>query len=254
MIQHDPDGQDGMINALINWSVINEYAGCRLGEWAQNKKDADKNTFARWINEDNSSCAFIFTDMEFYKSGRTRVDNKKDTIINSRSVQEFSLRWRFQKNKDNGAKLFYKENKYNPARCPKEHALKIRRRAQRLNVKRGHPIGVYKDSAGQMRYINEEEIKAWLQAAARAVYGITDPQQLKLWSAHSYRVGACVTLHIAKVDADTIKIRLRWKSDCYRDYLRDVDCLADLHNAAVARDVEKLRIMLDDSAATALAA
>ena len=50
---------------------------------------------------------------------------------------------------------------------------------------------------------------------------------------HSIRVGACVLLHAANSVPETIKFRLRWRSDAYRMYLRDTTQLAHAHNMAV---------------------
>ena len=48
------------------------------------------------------------------------------------------------------------------------------------------------------------------------------------------RVGACVLLYSSNASADTIKWRLRWKSDSYRMYLRDTAAIAQTHNLCVA--------------------
>ena len=252
MEQEDPNGPDGLVSALKNWSVINSYAGNRLGEWAQEYSDTRRGTFSRWTDIDNSARAFIFKDLVFFKEGMIRTDNSRSKIIKETDVAVTGLVYRFQKNQNNGQMLKYKANKKNPQQCMCNNALAVRRRAQRLRVKKGVPIAVFRDSKGKTCFINNKHIEKWLQSAARAVYKITDPKELALWSAHSYRVGACVQLHIARVDADTIKIRLRWKSDTYRDYLRDVDFLQELHNAAInGATAEKIAIMLDDEHAHA---
>ena len=51
------------------------------------------------------------------------------------------------------------------------------------------------------------------------------------------RVGACVLLYSSNASADTIKWRLRWKSDSYRMYLRDTAAIAQTNNLCVAYTV-----------------
>ena len=77
-----------------------------------------------------------------------------------------------------------------------------------------------------MEYIDDLSITKVLRDSATAVYGITDPVDLKKFTSHSIRVGACVLLHASDYDHDYIKFRLRWQSDTYRVYLRNVASLA----------------------------
>jgi hypothetical protein len=67
------------------------------------------------------------------------------------------------------------------------------------------------------------------------LYNITDPKELQRFSSHSIRVGAAVTLHTCGKDGEYIKIRLRWRSDTFRLYLRNTEFIADQHNEAVAK-------------------
>jgi hypothetical protein len=58
--------------------------------------------------------------------------------------------------------------------------------------------------------------------AASRVYQL-DPKkhsaELKRWSAHSLRVGACTILQAIGFSATLIKWLLRWRSDAYMTYL-----------------------------------
>ena len=68
-----------------------------------------------------------------------------------------------------------------------------------------------------------------LKLAAKSAHGITATADLKKFTPHSPRVGACVLLHIMGKLPDFIKKRLRWRSDSYEDYLRHIDHVADDH-------------------------
>ena len=65
-----------------------------------------------------------------------------------------------------------------------------------------------------------------------AVYGVS-PAEAKQWASHSLRVGACVILHLAGFYSHQIKFDLRWNSDTFMDYLRDVVALAHRRNDAM---------------------
>ena len=72
-----------------------------------------------------------------------------------------------------------------------------------------------------------------LHDIAREVYNITDKEDLNRWSAHSIRVGAAVTMHIAGATPEDIKVHLWWRSNTFMLYLRDVPALAAKHNQTV---------------------
>ena len=54
-------------------------------------------------------------------------------------------------------------------------------------------------------------------------------RKLSKFTAHSVRVDACVILHSQGVSTEDIKFRLRWRSDAFRMYLRNIVALAEQH-------------------------
>ena len=62
---------------------------------------------------------------------------------------------------------------------------------------------------------------------------VKDKAVLQLWSAHSLRVGACVILHTMGFTGTQIKFLLRWKSDTFMMYLRNVALLSDQQDEAI---------------------
>ena len=65
-------------------------------------------------------------------------------------------------------------------------------------------------------------------------------KRLDRFSSHSVRVWACVLLHTHGKSPDYIKLRLRWRSDSYKDYLRDVSMLAIEHADVIHQAVTTL--------------
>ena len=81
-----------------------------------------------------------------------------------------------------------------------------------------------------------------MKSAAKHAHGITAVTDLKKFTPHSPRVGACVLLHITGQLADYIKKRLRWKSDTYQDYLRHIDHVASDHVKAICSCLDDLQL------------
>eukprot|EP00957_Ditylum_brightwellii_P195220 14873087-Ditylum_brightwellii.AAC.1 len=77
----------------------------------------------------------------------------------------------------------------------------MRKRAQRLSVKARTPIAVYSSSSKKKaKYISDKYIEPVLQLVAKKVYNLTLPKDIKRFSSHSIRVGACVLLHSSGKD------------------------------------------------------
>ena len=68
-----------------------------------------------------------------------------------------------------------------------------------------------------------------LQEAAKKDHGITRKEDLARFTTYYIRVGSCVKLYESGIDEETIKIRLRWKSDVFRAYLRNVIAIVKKH-------------------------
>ena len=92
--------------------------------------------------------------------------------------------------------------------------------------------------AGQQQktvtYIDDSHISTCLQEAAKSVYNISKKEDLGRFTSNSIRVGACVLLHSQNISAEDIKFRLRWRSDAFKMYLRNIVELAERHKNAVA--------------------
>ena len=148
-----------------------------------------------------------------------------------------NVRWRFQKNNDNGQVISYVEDKENPIHCYVRAAKRIRRRAICLHQEENKPIAIFcKHAKGsKIDYIDDIHINKVLQEAANAVHHVTKKDELSRFTTHSIRVGACVLLHSQQVSKEDIQFRLRWRSDSFKMYLRNIIPLAEMHKNAVAK-------------------
>ena len=107
-----------------------------------------------------------------------------------------------------------------------------------MKIESNKPIEVFTDSQKKKTkvcFIDDIHIKNILQEAASNVYDIKCKKELSAFTSHSIRVGACVLLHAQNISAEDIKFRLRWRSDTFRMYLRNILQLAERHKDAIAK-------------------
>jgi hypothetical protein len=71
-------------------------------------------------------------------------------------------------------------------------------------------------------FIRPTHINTALHSAATTVYNVMEPADLAWFSSPSIRVGACVALHAAGIPQQAMKFTLRWRSDSFYTYLRNL--------------------------------
>ena len=221
-----------LLSAMADWSEIGLFTGHRLTEWAQPAGKYDLADPELDIFGDPR--AFRLIDLEFSRSDRTRMSLQDVLASPDTETWSIKLTWRTQKNGENGEQKLFTRNPKAAGHSFVQPMLNIIRRFVSL---RGYdeytPLGIYQDDAGQTRFITANETKSTMRATAAAVYHL-DPKKhkkdLQRWSAHSYRVGACVILHAMGYTAPQIKFLLRWKSDTFLMYLRNLAIMAIQHH------------------------
>ena len=116
-------------------------------------------------------------------------------------------------------------NDKNTQFCAVRAMLRIFRREAQYQVPANFPLAIYQSRSGSRKLLTHKQMELFIKSAARTVYNIGHTGLQKL-GVHSLRVGAAVMLHAAGFTADDIKFELRWRSDAFRDYLRNILCLA----------------------------
>ena len=225
---------DNQYAAVADWLILGQQSGFRRSEWAQDRSHLKKyKDFQR--NVDGSSSAFILGDFEFRGKNNSRIDQNSVYAVNRAHI--VNVKWRFQKNNDNGQIISYVEDKENPIHCYVRAAKRIRRRAIRLQQENDKPIAIFRKQAKNTKfdYIDDTHVNKILQEAASTVHHITKKEELQRFTTHSIRVGACVLLHSQNVSKEDIQFRLRWRSDSFKMYLRNIIPLAEMHKNAVAK-------------------
>ena len=215
--------------SMLDWIILGRYTGFRKSEWCQSSQTSFERIL-EWPGQ--PPLAMIGADFEFLDADERLIDLNAN--IDMDLIQYVRIRWRHQKNKDNGEQIPFARDMLQPRFCPVLAALRIALRALRLNVPKDEPIGVFKHADGQYRFITDKMVTKLLRSAASAVLNIRPGnKQLQLWSTHSIRVTAANILHREKMSDSFIQKRLRWKSTSFLMYLRNTIYAASQHSKAL---------------------
>ena len=223
--KNKPHSEDA---AMYDWEVFGIYAGNRLSEWAQ----YDGKPIVE--NIDGTAKAFTITDLKFFGENRRRM-SLHDALRRPHLVHTIDVKWRFQKNGNNGEQKTFVRAFGHPTLCAVSALLRIAARWNALGLPKEHPLAVFTTDGtvkGKIKLIREANINAALRNAARNVYNVRG-EELERFTSHSIRVGACVALHAANVSALNIQHALRWQSDAFLIYLRNLPCQAQRTARAV---------------------
>lgn len=230
--QRDISNPHSLSNVLADWACIARQAGLRLSEYAQSSTKLRQNNGKPEKNKLGQPKAFVLSDFTFVGSNGQDLHYDDTTLLTIDHVKGGYIRWRLQKNGEKNETIPYARNDTDTSRCVIRAMLRIRRRAQLLQLPRDTPICVTLHKK-KIYYVTDTHIEDCLKSAARSVHNITDKKKLSKYSSHSWRVMACVLLYSANMSTEFIKSRLRWKSECFKMYLRHVPLLGIQHNAAV---------------------
>jgi hypothetical protein len=216
---------DDISECLYDWIALGRYTGFRRSEWAQSRKHSYEN-----VNADiHEARALIYNDLLFFDHNGHIVDKASGEPSRLFRVD---IKWRWQKNGDNGQVISFWRDDTNPTWCPVRATWRICRRAQRFGLPAHEPIGKYRDyRTNTVVFLNTQEIETYFRKVAAATTGIKDVNLLRrMFGLHSLRVTACNELDRLGVNDTFIQRRLRWKSMTFAMYLRNTIYAARRHN------------------------
>jgi hypothetical protein len=228
--------------ALRDWFEFGLLHGPRRCEWAQDQGhyNLDK---PQYIEDTKEPYAFLPIDVRVYTSSRRYFDGLDALQVPFDQWESFDITHRHQKNKQHGEKKLHSRNRRRYGRCAVAAMRRIMERYAKLVgtdriFQHTIPLAVFWDAQSRStKYITADEVQELMRSVAAELYHINpDTTQghtdLQRWSSHSLRVGACVLLYQAGFTETQIKHILRWKSNCFMDYLQNLLIIADRHNRA----------------------
>ena len=232
--------------AIANWTLCNMYAGCRGIEWAQTStKQAPLHT--HHLNTFGRAYAFTLADVQCLSASHAFLTIFQATLAPS-LVEQIKLRFDEQKNGKNGEWKLFVRNHDEPHICFITSFLQIIQRYTSLvGTSEELPLSVYRSSSPGspktvVANITTALVERTMRAAAAQAYNL-DPvkhrKQLQLWSAHSLRVGACTTLYSKGFSEAEIQFLLRWNSNAFMAYLRNLAVTSRRQNDAIT-DTSKI--------------
>jgi len=187
---------DSLDAAILDWIILGRVTGTRRSEWCQESQTVEMTT-SNLAHDSPEPKAFILADFEFFDSSNQCLYDVSSISISS--VDYVRIRWRFQKNNDNGQKIPFKRDHTRPDVCPTLAALRIYLRAQRLQVPSDTPIAVYSSSStSPFRHITAHRVVLFIRRSAQAAFNLRpNDKSLESWTCHSIRVTAANILHRA---------------------------------------------------------
>lgn len=181
--------------------------------------------------------AFTLKNFIFYTADNERLTGQQ-ALDRHDDIVRFATEYDIQKNRVNGQLIMFAREDRFPDFCPVRLALSIVRLATDLGASAPEdPLCLYRTDLGDVQYF---------RYATKLEFPRATAADLRPISTHSIRVTACVLLHEAGMDATYIKLRLRWKSNCFEVNLRNTPRITTQHNDALAFDNHELLRAITD--------
>jgi hypothetical protein len=223
--------------SLCDWFGCGLFGGFRLTEWAQ--EAGASSILSPLLDDRGVPRAFCLPDIEFRLANNKRTSQREAFDLPDKFIHRARIIFTHQKNGNNGEQRVFVRNANNSTLCFVTLLLRVFKRFIFLLgwEATATPLAIYQTPTGNICAITADDINVAMRATAAAVYGLhptKHARELQLWSSHSLRVGACVVLHAHGFTGPQIQFLLRWKSDAFMAYLRNLGFLAVQQNVALS--------------------
>ena len=238
----EPGSEKWLLGKLAN---VAKFIGPRSCEYAQKKND--KVEYHTYPSGKKVVKAFTREDLTFLdkKSSKLDVSNPESRKL----VAKVRIRWRIQKNRQNGQVVTVKREWLAEDMCGVLALWDVCANSIAIGQTKDMPIFATKAKApgSKIKYLTAGRIATLLRNAAKAAHEDITKDELSRLSSHSFRVWACVLLSEAGMSSDFIKKRLRWMGDSYQLYLRDTDVIHDQHSKALSEATARVLGLLQEN-------
>lgn len=239
---------DSVEVATSDFTGLGLRLGYRSCEYSQSENTKFRIGSHRTVHKDSTeSYAFSADDLKFYN--QKRIVSQQDIVEAPTSdaawqlCNRVSYRYPTQKNGQRYETLDYNATRQRKHFCPVYRSVCILRRFHRLvGIQfRQTPLAVYRHPSGEVRYIVRENMDARIKFAAVETYNldpVKDADFIKAFRSHSLRVGACNILYGNGVAITIIKHRLRWQSDAFMAYFRNIGKVDEVQRLAIEHAIQ----------------
>jgi hypothetical protein len=121
--------------------------------------------------------------------------------------KKMKLMFRIQKNCQNGQSITFVADDNHPHICPVHTALQIYLQAKHLGSLDDHPMGIFVNHQGVVRYLTANKIAEVLQLVAKACHPDLSRDEIMRFSSHSLGVWADILLDEAGMNPNFIKLK-----------------------------------------------
>ena len=197
------------LEAIVDLCVIAFFFLCRAGEYCRTV------ALNRHLEEGHP---FRLQDVVFITPGGNRLPAATAPLNDLKNSTGVHLTFSDQKNAVKGETIGHTKTN-DPFLCPHRAVLRRVIHMRENNMSPTTPLYTFINAKNQVKTVSGDMITKALKESAKATYnqhGI-DPS---LISTHSLRSGGATSLLCANVDATTIRLIGRWKSDAMLQYLR----------------------------------
>jgi hypothetical protein len=203
----------------------------RLSEWAQPNSRSELDN--PQLNRRGDAMAFCLRDVQFLTPGKVRIPTADVTKMDTKdpAVGRDFITCRTQKNGEDGEQRQHTRNSGILGPCHITCLMTIVQWFVRLVGDRFDvPLCVHLANDGRIRCLTDNIIACWFRKAAACVYKldpVKESEHLQKWLAHSSHVGATVVLHGMGFADAQIRFLLRWLSNAFCTYSRNVATAVD---------------------------
>jgi hypothetical protein len=224
---------------LADWYEVCLFTGARKSEWAQ-PAECHKAPGSYFRNLQNDAYAFRMADLRIETRRGERRAGLACLHFPSSDIRHMWITYRMQKNGAHGEERMYTASDGDLSFISAMYRIMLRfRRLLPSDDDLHNPLAVYRVSAeGPVHFVTPRLIMNHMRSVAAVVHRLhptKDKAALRRWSSHSLRVGACVLLQEAGFSATQIQWLLRWRSQAFMDYLRNLPGLAQQQSHALNR-------------------
>lgn len=230
--------EDHIDIVLADWYEVCLFTGARKSEWAQPDERATLlDNYQRNIFGD--AYAFCMRDLRIETKTHERRSGLACLDFPASDVNLMWITYRAQKNGNNGEERLYAASKGELSFI--DAMYRILHRFRRLcpsDAQLHNPLAVHRahGPSGPVHFVTPKPILKSMRSLAAEIYHldpVKDKDILRCWTSHSLRVAACVLLQEAGFTATQIKWLLRWRSDAFMDYLRNLPGLSQQQSYAL---------------------